>query len=252
MRKKTVNHVADTIFWYVLYFLPIISYLLFCFTEPTTSINNNVNNDAVYSSYSCSTYMLEDSDVLTSGDYVFNNVLTINVGYGRYELSFQIDNVDYSVMIIDATSSVVRVSQGGTSIPVEIYSNGWINVNYQKITILADYTYADNSIKTFFTNNLTFIEPEPEPDIPIEPTLNIVPFYDYMISTYQFTENNFIYTTISNLFGINGVFNLALDKGIYLYFSWFIGVYLMHLFVDFILFIPRLCHKWLKEFTQGD
>lgn len=28
MRKKTVNHLADTIFWYLLYFLPVICFIL--------------------------------------------------------------------------------------------------------------------------------------------------------------------------------------------------------------------------------
>ena len=36
MRKKTVSYVADTIFWYVLYFLPIIAYLLYLFAEPAS------------------------------------------------------------------------------------------------------------------------------------------------------------------------------------------------------------------------
>lgn len=33
---------------------------------------------------------------------------------------------------------------------------------------------------------------------------------------------------------------------------YFVQVYLCHLLIDFILFIPRLCHKWLKAFTQGE
>ena len=32
----------------------------------------------------------------------------------------------------------------------------------------------------------------------------------------------------------------------------FIVVYIFHLFVDFLLFIPRLCHKWMNTLTQGD
>lgn len=32
----------------------------------------------------------------------------------------------------------------------------------------------------------------------------------------------------------------------------FILVYIFHLFVDFLLFIPRLAHKWMNSFTQGD
>lgn len=34
--------------------------------------------------------------------------------------------------------------------------------------------------------------------------------------------------------------------------GYFVLVYLFHLFVDFLLFIPRLAHKWMNDFTQGD
>lgn len=34
MRKRTVSHIAITVFWYVLYFLPVIAYLLFLFIHP--------------------------------------------------------------------------------------------------------------------------------------------------------------------------------------------------------------------------
>ena len=38
MRKKTVNHVVDTIFGHLLYFLPIICYLLFMLAEPSSGV----------------------------------------------------------------------------------------------------------------------------------------------------------------------------------------------------------------------
>ena len=37
MRKKTVSHVADTVFWYLIYFFPVICYLVFLLAEPSTS-----------------------------------------------------------------------------------------------------------------------------------------------------------------------------------------------------------------------
>lgn len=37
-----------------------------------------------------------------------------------------------------------------------------------------------------------------------------------------------------------------------LYFGYFISVYIAHLFVDFVLFIPRLCHKWMNAFTNAE
>lgn len=36
------------------------------------------------------------------------------------------------------------------------------------------------------------------------------------------------------------------------FMAWFVGTYLMHLLVDFILFIPRLCHKFMNKFTRSE
>lgn len=122
MRKKTVSFMADTIFWYILYFLPIISYLLFCFSEP------------------------------------------------------------------------IAVGSSGA----------------------------------------------------------IIPFSTYINTAYNFIQDNFIFTALNDIFGANGVMPLGLDSALLLYFSWFIGTVIIHLAVDFLLFIPRLCHKWLKTFCQGE
>ena len=34
MRKRSITHVAKTVFWYALYFLPVLAYLIFLFTNP--------------------------------------------------------------------------------------------------------------------------------------------------------------------------------------------------------------------------
>lgn len=39
MRKRTIKHCAKTIFWYLLYLLPIICYLLYMIAEPGTGTN---------------------------------------------------------------------------------------------------------------------------------------------------------------------------------------------------------------------
>lgn len=62
---------------------------------------------------------------------------------------------------------------------------------------------------------------------------------------------SFIYQTFDNLFGVNGVVSLFTNSDILLYFTYFVSVYIIHLAVDFLLFIPRLSHKWLKSFTCG-
>lgn len=65
-----------------------------------------------------------------------------------------------------------------------------------------------------------------------------------------FTNYNIIYTTLVEIFGVNGVMPL-LGNSVLLVFSWFVSVYIIHLAVDFLLFIPKLCHKFMNDYTEG-
>lgn len=47
--------------------------------------------------------------------------------------------------------------------------------------------------------------------------------------------------------GGNGLVTVLL-----IYCGHFILANIVHLFVDFILFIPRLCHKWMDAFTRAE
>ena len=65
-------------------------------------------------------------------------------------------------------------------------------------------------------------------------------------------ETNQIYTSLSSIFATTGILPLFTNPDIILYMSYFISVFLIHLFVDFILFIPRIAHKWLNKLYGGD
>ena len=63
-----------------------------------------------------------------------------------------------------------------------------------------------------------------------------------------------IYGTLYNLFSLgqsSSVFPI-LSTTVLKILSYFISVYILHLAVDFLLFIPRLAHKWLKQFTNTE
>ena len=131
MRKKTVTHVADTIFWYLLYFLPIII-------------------------------------------------------------------------------SIVSVFA---------YSGDWFGIWYE-----VDGDFA----------NLPFLG-----------TLHAI------LNAFGFNNDGLIYNTLFDIFGTDGLFGVVnLSSPILFYFQYFVTVYLIHLCVDFIIFIPRLAHKWLNKFTK--
>lgn len=71
---------------------------------------------------------------------------------------------------------------------------------------------------------------------------------------FVFDSSNIIFVTIQDLFGSSGVLPLwSTDStGITLIVTWFVTVFVVHLAVDFILFIPRLCHKFMDKCYQGD
>lgn len=65
-------------------------------------------------------------------------------------------------------------------------------------------------------------------------------------------ESNQIYVVLSQIFATTGILPLFVASDVILYMSYFISVFIIHLFVDFILFIPRLAHKWLTKLYGGN
>lgn len=79
-----------------------------------------------------------------------------------------------------------------------------------------------------------------------------LPLFADVISQFGMNEDNFLYQTFVDLFGADGVIHFFdVDSPILLYFSYFVIVEIFHLFIDFILFIPKLCHKWMDKLTNG-
>lgn len=62
-----------------------------------------------------------------------------------------------------------------------------------------------------------------------------------------------VYSALYDCFDYIGDMWVPFDSSfITYYFAYFISVYIAHLFVDFVLFIPRLCHKWMNAFTNAE
>lgn len=120
MRKRTINNLADTIFWYLIYMLPVVGYLLYLIAEPSS----------------------------------------------------------------------------GTSLV---------------------------SFSSFFTN-----------------------------VGIGFVSDNIVVNTLKDIFGAGGVLPLFATDTPFIIFGWFVCTYITHLAVDFLLFIPRLAHKWMNKFTREE
>lgn len=67
-------------------------------------------------------------------------------------------------------------------------------------------------------------------------------------------DSGIIYNSLSDLFGTTGILPLfsADNNAILLFLSYFVSVQIVHLAVDFLLFIPRLAHKYMNTFTQNE
>ena len=67
-------------------------------------------------------------------------------------------------------------------------------------------------------------------------------------------DSGLIYNSLSDLFGSGGILPLfsAENNAILVFLSYFVSVEIVHLAVDFLLFIPRLGHKYMNTFTQNE
>ena len=61
-----------------------------------------------------------------------------------------------------------------------------------------------------------------------------------------------VYTALDSIFGSAGTLPIFVSPDVLLYMSYFVCVFLIHLAVDFLLFIPRICHKWMTKLYGGE
>ena len=73
-----------------------------------------------------------------------------------------------------------------------------------------------------------------------------------VMSEFGISTDNVVYSSMSDLFGSSGVLHFFnVDSTLLLYFTYFIIVEILHVIIDILLFIPRLSHKWINQFTGG-
>lgn len=60
--------------------------------------------------------------------------------------------------------------------------------------------------------------------------------------------DSIVYTTLVSICGSAGILPLFGSSDVLVYCTYFINVFIVHLLVDFVLFIPRLAHKWMQKF----
>ena len=63
-------------------------------------------------------------------------------------------------------------------------------------------------------------------------------------------NDNIVVNSLSGMFGANGTLPMFQTDTVFVILTWFVASYLCHLAIDFLLFLPRLCHKWLDSFSK--
>lgn len=61
-------------------------------------------------------------------------------------------------------------------------------------------------------------------------------------------ENNVIYTSLIEIFGSAGIFPLFMQTDIFMFLTYFISAYLLHIVIDILLFIPRFAMNLADNF----
>lgn len=79
-------------------------------------------------------------------------------------------------------------------------------------------------------------------------------FYNEFLSWFNLSTGNFVYDALEDLFGTGGILPLFTGNWSFFisYATYFISVMLLHLAVDFLVFIPRLAHKYMNCLTNTE
>ena len=78
-----------------------------------------------------------------------------------------------------------------------------------------------------------------------------LPTFVSFMQSFGISTDSVIYTVLGDLFGSNGILPMfsAGSNAVLLYLAYFVMVQIIHLAVDFLVFIPRLSHKWMEKIT---
>lgn len=69
---------------------------------------------------------------------------------------------------------------------------------------------------------------------------------------FTIATDNVIYTVIQDLFYTGGVLPFFNTTAPVIILSWYVGMVLLHLCIDFVLFIPKLAQRWLCSLYGGE
>lgn len=279
MRKRVINHVADTIFWYILYFLPVLAYLFFVVSAP---FGDDLSDNIVPGPVKMYDYKIEAGSELVSNagliqfPICYNTIFTpiipgsenmlgdgavvgLPVGLFTYDVASSLPSFQspFSFCIVEPSLSnadlrCTILNDVVISFPqfIDVLPQNFIFILGTN-TMEGDGLYFFGPITEYM--NISYLGEryiyEDMPYLSLT-SYNFKQFVNDM--GFEFATDNIIVNSLSDIFGTGGIMPMFDNDTPFIIFAWFIGVYLLHLLVDFILFIPRIAHKWMKDCTGGD
>lgn len=91
----------------------------------------------------------------------------------------------------------------------------------------------------------------------------MLPIFSYLIALihnqsaifmngYGINDNNIIYTTLYNIFGENGILPIFNNNNvILLFFTYFIGMEILHITVDILVMLPRIAQSFNDKINNS-
>lgn len=88
----------------------------------------------------------------------------------------------------------------------------------------------------------------------INTSINGVIAFESFITTlgFDFVSSNVITQGLVAIFGSSGILPLFITNAPLYIFAWFVWCLIIHVMVDALAFLPRLCHSFEDSFTTRD
>ncbi|MBO4940313.1 MAG: hypothetical protein J6D30_04765 [Clostridia bacterium] len=254
MRKRTLKAMCKEIFWHILYFIPIVIGLLSCLVFSTDTFATYLTTDDP------NPYEVTD---LTGTVWLFDEDIDLN-GYLASE-----DSVDYDVLFLvdgkEYTNIRIRLYEYSTTELVstldfdgmEVYDSlrsGWNAEEYRVVRFLS-WKNTDNVELIGFMRSYARLLATPDTPNTAEKVYKYI--NDSFNSSFDLLgfefENDIIYTSLMDLFGLEGIVPILVeDTFLIKWLVYYFYVIIFHIFVDFLLWIPRLCHELIERTTRSD
>lgn len=255
MYKKIKNGSFMNLFWFIICMLPLLLILIYAIQFINTkkyeyeSINNNVTIDPI--AEGTGDFIVQDNYFIIDNVSSFGIAFKFNTNSKYNYLYFSdLSYYDFSILTLDGFAKLsftldefndnVYYFENDFNFDEIFYVINGVNHNFSNLKIM------------FFSSNVplnsfNFYDNDNEFNINTN-VLNYNLGLDSFLSSFynSFASNGFINSTllqVVNYFNVNNVYmQLAI-----LYIEYFIIIQLLHLFVDFMLLIPNICHKFMEK-----